>query len=69
MKLQDLTLKQISTLCANQDTCSDCPLWSKKYHRCWLDRSFAPYSFSQELFDVEMPDDFKEDYWKDKYPR
>lgn len=56
MKLQDLTLKQISTLCANQDDCSDCPLWSKKYDRCWLDRSFAPYSFSQELFDVEIPD-------------
>ena len=60
MKLQDLTLKQISTLCANRDIWSDCPLWSKKYDRCWLDRSFAPYSFSQELFDVEIPDNLLE---------
>lgn len=56
MKLQDLTLKQIGTLCVDQDVCSDCPLWSNKYDRCYLDRSFAPYSFSQELFDFEIPD-------------
>lgn len=65
MKLQDLTLKQISNLCANRDFCHfnnsiSCPLWSKKYDRCWLDRSFAPYSFSQELFDVEIPDNLLE---------
>lgn len=65
MKLQDLTLKQISNLCANQDACykkgDACPLWSKKYDRCWLDRSFEPYSFSQELFDIEIPDNLLEE--------
>lgn len=65
MKLQDLTLKQISTLCANQNCCFEsyhtCPLWSKTYDRCHLDHSFAPYSISQELLDIEIDDSLLEE--------
>lgn len=59
MKLQDLTLKQISTLCANQDYCFKnnihCPLWSTRYERCSLN-NLAPYSIGQEEFDIEIDD-------------
>lgn len=60
MKLQDLTLKQISALCANQNNCSDCPLWSQEYDRCYLDHSFAPYTINQWMFDIEIDDNLLE---------
>lgn len=65
MKLKDLTLKQIGILCANQNCCFKnniaCPLWSKTYDRCHLDHSFAPYSISQELLDIEIDDSLLEE--------
>ena len=59
MKLQDLTLKQIGVLCANQSSClnknSYCPLYNAIYERCCLD-NLTPYILNQELLDIEIDD-------------
>lgn len=58
VKLEDLTIKQIGAICANNDSCENCSLCEKAYGTCYID-SIVPYNIgNQYKTEVEIPDDF-----------
>lgn len=61
VKLEDLTIKQIGYICANNDVCEECPLCEKEYGTCHID-SIVPYHIgNQYKTEVEIDDKLLEE--------